>query len=565
MPLTLSAHNLQIFKFSNLQISPMSIGTFSYPMPTNETAFSYSPGSPEKKRLKEVLAELKKQDIDIPMYIGGKEVRTNKKVAIHPPHELKHTLGHFNAGEEKHVNQAIEAALAVHESWSNMNWETRANIFLRAADLMSTKYRPYINGTTMLGQSKNPYQAEIDSACELIDFLRFNVHFLSEIYKQQPISGPAMHNRMEYRSLEGFVLAVTPFNFTAIGGNLPTSAAMCGNVVVWKPANTQIYSAQMFMRILKEAGLPDGVINLIYVDGPTIGRVCFNHPEFAGVHFTGSTGVFNNMWETIGKNMPNYRSYPRIVGETGGKDFVIAHRSADPDVVATALLRGAFEFQGQKCSAASRAYIPSNIAEEVKKKMIAGVKSFKMGTVEDFSNFINAVIDEKSFDNIKRYIDGAKKDPKANIWVGGKCDKSQGYFVQPTIIETKNPKSVTMCEEIFGPVLTVYVYPANSFEKTLDLVNTTSPYALTGSIISQDRASIELATSKLRHAAGNFYINDKPTGAVVGQQPFGGARASGTNDKAGSILNLYRWLSARTIKETFTPPTDYRYPFMLEK
>lgn len=543
----------------------MSIGTFSYPMPANEPVLSYAPGSPEKKRLKEVLAELKSKEEDIPMYIGAKEVRTGKKVALRPPHETKHVLGYFHAGEEKHVTQAIEAALAAREKWAETSWENRAGIFLKAADLMATKYRPYMNGTTMLGQSKNAFQAEIDAACELIDFLKFNVHFLSEIYKQQPISGPGMHNRMEYRPLEGFVLAVTPFNFTAIGGNLPTSAAMCGNVVVWKPANTQVYAAQMTMRILKEAGLPDGVINLIYVDGPTIGRVCFNHPEFAGVHFTGSTGVFNNMWETIGKNMAKYKSYPRIVGETGGKDFVLAHKSADPDVVATALLRGAFEFQGQKCSAASRAYIPSNIAEEVKKKLIAGVKSFKMGSVEDFTNFINAVIDEKSFNNIKKYIDNAKKDPKANIWVGGKCDSSKGWFVQPTIIETKNPKSVTMCEEIFGPVLTIYVYPANNFEKALELVDTTSPYALTGAVISQDRAAVDLATSRLRHAAGNFYINDKPTGAVVGQQPFGGARGSGTNDKAGSILNLYRWLSARTIKETFNPPVDYKYPFLAEK
>jgi len=542
----------------------MSLGYFSYPMPVNEPVLSYAPGSAERKRLKEVLAELKKQDLDIPMYIGGKEVRTNKKGAIHPPHEIKRTLGHYAAGEEKHVQQAIDAALAAKENWANMSWEGRAAIFLKTADLMATKYRPYMNGTTMLGQSKNAFQAEIDSACELIDFLRFNVHFLSEIYKQQPISGPGIHNRMEYRSLEGFVLAITPFNFTAIGGNLPTSAAMCGNVVVWKCANTQIYSAQMFMRILKEAGLPDGVINLIYVDGPTIGRVCFNHRDFAGVHFTGSTGVFNNMWETIGKNMATYKSYPRIVGETGGKDFVIAHKTADVDVVVTALLRGAFEFQGQKCSAASRAYIPSNLAEEVKKKLIAGVKSFKMGSPENFTNFINAVIDEKSFDKIKSYIDNARKDPKADIWVGGKCDKKEGYFIQPTIIEAKNPKYITMCEEIFGPVLTVYIYPANSFEKTLDVLNETSPYALTGSVIAQDKAAIESATNKLRNAAGNFYINDKPTGAVVGQQPFGGARASGTNDKAGSILNLYRWLSARTIKETFNPPTDYHYPFMSE-
>jgi len=543
----------------------MSFGTFSYPMPVNEPVLNYGAGSPEKKRLKTVLAELKSQEADVPMYIGSKEVRTNKKIAIHPPHETSHTLGYFHAGEEKHVHQAIEAALAAKESWAATSWENRANIFLKAADLIATKYRPYMNGTTMLGQSKNAYQAEIDSACEIIDFLRFNVHYLSEIYTQQPISGPGMHNRLEYRPLEGFVLAVTPFNFTAIGGNLPTSAAMCGNVVVWKCANTQVYSAQMIMRIMKEAGLPDGVINLIYVDGPTIGRVCFNHREFAGVHFTGSTGVFNNMWETIGKNMPNYRSYPRIVGETGGKDFVMVHKSADPDVVATALLRGAFEYQGQKCSAASRAYIPSNIADAVKKKLIAGVKSFKMGTVEDFTNFINAVIDEKSFNNIKRYIDKAKKDPKAEIWVGGKCDSKQGWFIQPTVIQAKDPKYVTMCEEIFGPVLTVYVYPANSFEKTLELVDNTSPYALTGSIISQDRAAVELATNKLRNAAGNFYINDKPTGAVVGQQPFGGARASGTNDKAGSILNLYRWLSPRTIKETFNPPTDYSYPFLSEE
>lgn len=543
----------------------MSIGTFSYPLPVNEPVLNYAPGSPEKKRLKEVLAALKQEEADIPMYIGGQEVRTGKKTAIHPPHEISHTLGYFHAGGEEHVRQAIEAALHARDGWAGTGWESRANIFLKAADLIATKYRPYMNGTTMLGQSKNAYQAEIDSACELIDFLRFNVHFLGEIYKQQPISSPGLHNRMEYRPLEGFVLAVTPFNFTAIGGNLPTSAALCGNVVVWKPANTQIYSAQMFMRILKEAGLPDGVINLLYVDGPTIGKVCFNHPDFAGVHFTGSTGVFNNMWETIGRNMAMYKSYPRIVGETGGKDFVIAHQSADPGVVATALLRGAFEFQGQKCSAASRAYIPSNIAAEVKKKLVAGVESFAMGTVEDFTNFINAVIDEKSFDRIQAYIEQAKKDPGTEIWAGGRCDKTQGYFIQPTVIETKDPRSVTMCEEIFGPVLTVYVYPAGDFEEALELVDTTSPYALTGSVIAQDRAAVALATDRLRNSAGNFYINDKPTGAVVGQQPFGGARASGTNDKAGSILNLYRWLSARTIKETFNPPADYRYPFMEEK
>lgn len=542
----------------------MSIGTFYYPLPTNEPVLNYAPGSAEKMALKKALKELKSTTMDIPMYIGSKEVRTGKKADIRPPHEHAHILGQFHMGEEKHVKQAIDAALEARSAWSNMSWEQRAHIFLKAADLLATKYRPYINAATMLGQSKNAFQAEIDAACELIDFLRFNVHFLSEIYKQQPISGPGMHNRLEYRPLEGFVLAITPFNFTAIGGNLPTSAALCGNVVVWKCAYTQIYSAQLFMRILKEAGLPDGVINLIYVSGPTVGGVCFNHRDFAGVHFTGSTGVFNNMWETIGKNMSLYKSYPRIVGETGGKDFVLAHASANPDVVATALLRGAFEYQGQKCSAASRAYIPSNIAEAVKKKLTEGVKSFQMGSVEDFRNFINAVIDEKSFDNIKRYIDAAKKDPKCQILVGGKCDKKNGYFIQPTVIETKNPRSLTMCEEIFGPVLTIYVYPAGQFEKAMDLVDNTSPYALTGSILSQDRGAIDRATTRLRHAAGNFYINDKPTGAVVGQQPFGGARASGTNDKAGSMLNLLRWLSPRTIKETFNPPTNYSYPFHQE-
>ncbi len=540
-------------------------GTFSYPLPANEPVLSYSPGSAEKLALKKALKELKSQVIDVPMYIGSKEVRTGRLGEMRPPHEHGHLLGKFHLGEEKHVKMAIDAALAARASWSAMPWEQRAHIFLKAADLLATQYRPYINAATMLGQSKNAFQAEIDAACELIDFLRFNVHFLSEIYKQQPISSPGVHNRMEYRPLEGFVLAVSPFNFTAIGGNLPTSAALCGNVVVWKCAYTQVYSAQLFMKILKEAGLPDGVINLIYVSGPTVGNVCFTHPDFAGVHFTGSTGVFNQMWETIGKNMPKYRSYPRIVGETGGKDFVLAHASADPDVVATALLRGAFEYQGQKCSAASRAYIPSNIAEEVKKKLVAGVKSFQMGSVEDFRNFINAVIDEKSFDSIKKYIDAAKKDPKCEILVGGKCDKKLGYFIQPTVIETKNPRSLTMCEEIFGPVLTIYVYPARQFERAMDLVDSTSPYALTGSILAQDRAAIDRATTRLRQAAGNFYINDKPTGAVVGQQPFGGARASGTNDKAGSALNLMRWLSARTLKETFNPPTDYRYPFLQEQ
>ncbi|MDP4151097.1 MAG: L-glutamate gamma-semialdehyde dehydrogenase [Bacteroidota bacterium] len=542
----------------------MNLGYFNYPAPANEPVLNYAPGSKERTDLKKALKELKSRQHDIPMYIGGKEVRTGNKLELRPPHETSHLLGHFHEGDESHVRQAIDAALAAKAGWEALSWENRAGTFLKAADLLAGKYRSLMNGTTMLGQSKNAYQAEIDSACELIDFLRWNVHFLSEIYRQQPVSAPGVHNRLEYRALEGFVLAITPFNFTAIGGNLPTSAALCGNTVVWKAAHTQIFSAQMFMRVLKEAGLPDGVINLVYVNGPVLGKVCFSHPEFAGVHFTGSTGVFNQMWKTIGENMGLYRSYPRIVGETGGKDFVIAHESADPAVVATALLRGAFEYQGQKCSAASRAYIPDNLAAAVKQRLIDDINSLKMGTVEDFSNFINAVIDEKSFDKIKTYIDRAKSDGKADIWVGGHCDKSKGYFIQPTVIEAKEPGYVTMCEEIFGPVLTVYVYKAGEFEKTLDLVNATSPYALTGSVISLDREAVELATARLRHAAGNFYVNDKPTGAVVGQQPFGGARASGTNDKAGSMLNLYRWLSSRTIKETFQPPTDYRYPFLQE-
>ncbi len=544
----------------------MQYGDFYYPLPLNEPVLNYAPGSPEKIALKKALKQLKSETIDIPMFIGAEEIKTGNTIDIRPPHELKHLLGKFHVGDASHVKKAINAALKAKDKWANMSWENRANIFLKAADLLATKYRPYITGTTMLGQSKNAFQAEIDAACELIDFLRFNVHFVSEIYSQQPISGPGVYNRMEYRPLEGFVFALTPFNFTAIGGNLPTSAAMCGNVVIWKCANTQVYSAQMFMRVLMEAGLPPGVINLVYVDGPTIGEVCFNHPEFAGIHFTGSTGVFNYMWETIGKNMGMYKSYPRIVGETGGKDFVIAHKSAEPDVVVTALARGAFEYQGQKCSAASRAYIPSNLAAEIKKKLVAEIKTMTMGPVDDFTNFVNAVIDEKSFDKLERYIKNArKKNSGAKIIVGGKCDKSQGYFIEPTIIETTDPQYVTMCDELFGPVLTIYVYDENKFEDALKLVDATSSYALTGAVIAKDRYAIELATNRLRNSAGNFYINDKPTGAVVGQQPFGGARASGTNDKAGSILNLYRWLSARTIKETFVSPTDYRYAFMQEK
>ncbi|MCB0697793.1 MAG: L-glutamate gamma-semialdehyde dehydrogenase [Chitinophagaceae bacterium] len=535
---------------------------FKYEEPKNEPVLSYAPGSNERKQLQQALADMKAEMRDIPMYINGQEVRSGDKHEIRPPHETGHLLGHFHAGSAEHVQQAIDAALAAREGWAAMPWEHRAGIFMKAAELLATKYRSRMNAATMLGQSKNAYQAEIDSACELIDFLRFNVHYLTDIYKQQPLSPTGMHNRLEYRPLEGFILAVTPFNFSAIGGNLPTAPAMCGNVVVWKPANTQVYSASVFMEILKEAGLPDGVINLVYTSGPTVGDICFNHRDFAGVHFTGSTGVFQTMWKTIGSNIAKYKSYPRIVGETGGKDFVMVHPSANVDAVVAGLARGAFEYQGQKCSAASRAYLPSNLADEIKTKLIAEVKTMKMGVVDDFTNFINAVIDEKSFNSIKKYIDGVADSDKAEIICGGTCDSSKGWYIEPTIIEAKDPKYVTMCEEIFGPVLTIHVYEADKWEEAIDLVDTTSDYALTGAIFSQDRYATELMTRKLVNAAGNFYINDKPTGAVVGQQPFGGARASGTNDKAGSALNLYRWLNARTIKETYVPVEDYRYPFM---
>ncbi|MCZ8022240.1 MAG: L-glutamate gamma-semialdehyde dehydrogenase [Cyclobacteriaceae bacterium] len=540
----------------------MANGFFKVPHPKNEPVLSYAPGTKERKLLQQALAEARANVYDIPMYIGGEEVRTGNKKIISPPHDHQHVLGHFYQGDKTHVEQAINAALGAKEMWANLDWEYRASIFLKAADLLAGPYRYIMNAATMLGQSKNAYQAEIDSACELIDFLRFNVYFMSELYAEQPESLPGMWNRMEYRPLEGFTFAVTPFNFTAIAGNLPTSMAMMGNTVVWKPANSQIYAANIIMKILKEAGLPDGVINLVYVSGPDAGDVVFNHSDFAGLHFTGSTGVFQNMWKTIGNNIHRYKSYPRIVGETGGKDFVIAHKSANPKQVATALSRGAFEYQGQKCSAASRAYIPSNIWPEVKQHLIDDVKSMKMGGTEDFGNFINAVIDAKAFQSITEYIDKAKQNPLNEIIAGGKYDKSKGYFVEPTIIVTKDPLSLTMCEEIFGPVLTIYEYHAENFEQTLELVDGTSPYALTGSIMAQDRYAIELATKKLTHAAGNFYINDKPTGAVVGQQPFGGARGSGTNDKAGAKANLMRWVSMRTIKETFVTPIDYRYPYL---
>ncbi|MBL7847126.1 MAG: L-glutamate gamma-semialdehyde dehydrogenase [Cyclobacteriaceae bacterium] len=540
----------------------MSTGFFHIPIPKNEPVLSYAPGTKERAALKKAIEEARNTKLDIPMYIGGEEVRSGKTKNIAPPHDHKHILGHFHEGDKGHVEQAIQAALNAKELWANLSWENRASIFLKAADLLAGPYRYKMNAATMLGQSKNAFQAEIDSACELIDFLRFNVYFMGQIYSEQPESSAGIWNRMEYRPLEGFLFALTPFNFTAIGGNLPTSMAMMGNTVVWKPANTQVYSASVFMQILREAGLPDGVINLVYVSGPNAGDVIFNHRDFAGIQFTGSTGVFQGMWKTIGANIAKYKSYPRIVGETGGKDFVVAHKSADPKVVATALSRGAFEFQGQKCSAASRAYIPSNLWENVKAQLVADLKSFKMGGTEDFGNFINAVIDEKAFDSIAGYIDKARQNSMNEIIAGGKYDKSKGYFIEPTIILTKDPSSITMCEEIFGPVLTIYVYHEENFEQTLELVDQTSPYALTGSIIAKDRYAVEMATRKLVNAAGNFYINDKPTGAVVGQQPFGGARGSGTNDKAGAKANLMRWVSMRTIKETFVSPTDYRYPFL---
>lgn len=541
----------------------MSKGFFTVPVPANEPVYTYAVGTKERKLLKAAIDEARSKQIDIPMYIGGKEITTSKKVTIAPPHDHQHILGQYNQGDKSHVTDAINAALAAKKDWENLTWEDRAAIFLKAAELISGKYRYELNAATMLGQSKNPYQAEIDSACEITDFLRFNVQYMTEIYKQQPpISGKGVWNRVEQRPLEGFVFALTPFNFTAIAGNLPSCVAMMGNVVVWKPSNTQIYSANVLMKIFREAGLPDGVINLVYVSGPDAGDVIFQHPDFAGIHFTGSTGVFQDIWKTIGNNIHRYKTYPRIVGETGGKDFIVVHPSADLKAANTALVRGAFEYQGQKCSAASRAYIPKSLWPALKESMTTDVKSFTIGGTEDFTNFFNAVIDEKSFDKLAKYIDRAKESNEAEIVVGGTYDKSKGYFIHPTIIEASKPDYETMVEELFGPVLTVYIYEDAKFEETLDIVDRTSIYALTGSIIAQDRYAINLATDKLRHAAGNFYVNDKCTGAVVGQQPFGGARGSGTNDKAGSMINLLRWVSPRTIKETFNPDTDYRYPFL---
>lgn len=541
----------------------MSNALFQVPVATNEPVRPYAPGTSEHKNLISKYKEMYDQSpIDVPMHIGGKEVRTSNKKPMSPPHDHKKVLGHFNVGDASHVNAAIDAALTAREEWANLPWEQRAAVFLKAADLLAGPFRDKVNASTMLAQSKNVMQAEIDAACELIDFFKFNVQYVTEIYKQQPESLPGMWNRLEYRPLEGFVFAISPFNFTSICANLCAAPAMMGNVIVWKPAESQMYSAQVLMELFKAAGVPNGVINLISVDGPTAGDVIFKHRDFAGLHFTGSTGVFRHLWQEIGNNIANYRSYPRIVGETGGKDFIMVHKSASPAEVATACTRGAFEYQGQKCSAASRAYIPSNIWGEVKSIIVDQVKSFKMGSPEDTSNFINAVISEVSFDKIAGYIDYVKDQSDAEIIVGGNYDKSVGYFVEPTVVVTSNPKFKTLCEEIFGPVLTIYVYDENDYEATLDLVDGTSDYALTGSIISNDRYAINLAMKKLENAAGNFYINDKPTGAVVGQQPFGGARGSGTNDKAGAPMNLLRWVSARTIKETFVPATDYRYPFL---
>ncbi len=550
-------------KFALQNYFAMPKGVFNIPYPDNEVVRSYAPGSQDREDLHAMYKTMFNQSpIDVPMYIGSQLMRTENKKVMSPPQDHKKVLGHFNFGTKEHVSKAVDAALAARQQWAGLAWEQRAAIFLRAADLLAGPYRMRMNAATMLAQSKNAYQAEIDAACEFIDFLRFNVAFMQQIYRDQPGSQPGIWNRLEYRPLEGFVFAITPFNFTAIAGNLPASAALMGNVVVWKPAESQVYSAHVIMELFREAGLPDGVINLITVDGQDAGDVIFKHPDFAGLHFTGSTAVFKHLWKEIGMNIDNYKTYPRIVGETGGKDFIVAHKSANAAEVATSISRGAFEFQGQKCSAASRAYVPKSLWKEVKERIVADAKSFKMGSPEDFGNFINAVIDKRAFDKIKGFIEYVKTQSDAEIIAGGNCDDSVGYFIEPTIVVTTNPKFKTMCEEIFGPVITIYVYEDENWVDLLYLVDETSEYALTGAIMSHDRYAIDEATRILVNASGNLYINDKPTGAVVGQQPFGGARASGTNDKAGSYLNLLRWVSPRTIKETFVPAKDYRYPFL---
>ncbi len=540
----------------------MANAFFTPPIAENEPIFGYEPGSSEKEELLAAVKELKSKQIDAPMVIGGKEVRTGNTVSMHPPHEHAHNLGNFHMGDGTHVQQAIDAALAAREKWANTPWQDRAAIFLKCAELLAGPFRAKMNAATMLCQSKNAFQAEIDAACEMIDFFRYNVQYMSDVYAEQPESPLGLWNRLEYRALEGFVFAITPFNFTSIAANLCAAPAMMGNVVVWKPSDTQIYSAQVIMELFKAAGLPDGVINIVYCDGPAAGNVVFKNPHFAGLHFTGSTAVFKHLWKEIGNNIDIYKTYPRIVGETGGKDFIMAHKSAVPAQVATGIIRGSFEFQGQKCSASSRVYLPSNISDEILDIVKKEMATIKMGSPEDFSNFVNAVIDERSFDKIAGFIDYAKQQNDAKIICGGNYDKSVGYFIEPTVILTTNPKFRTMCEEIFGPVVTIYVYDAEKYEETLEILDQTSDYALTGAVFATCRYAIGTATDKLQNAAGNFYINDKPTGAVVGQQPFGGARGSGTNDKAGSYLNLVRWVSPRTFKETLVPATDYRYPFL---
>ncbi|MBW8326195.1 MAG: L-glutamate gamma-semialdehyde dehydrogenase [Prolixibacteraceae bacterium] len=541
----------------------MTKGFFNIPVAKNEPIKSYAPGSPEREELKNMLNQLRSVELELPMIIGGKEVTTDRRVRISPPHDINHTLGHYYQGDTSHVQMAIDAAMMAREKWNTMSWNHRAAIFLKAADLFAGPYRAKINAATMLGQSKNAYQAEIDAACEMADFFRFGVRCMTDIYKMQPESAPGIWNYNEFRALEGFIFALTPFNFTSIAGNLPAAPAMMGNVVVWKPSKTAVYSAAVIMEVLQEAGLPDGVINLVYVGGPAAADVVLQSPDFGGIHFTGSTGVFQSIWKTIGENIYKYKSYPRIVGETGGKDFIFADPTADPQAVAIAMLRGSFEYQGQKCSAASRAYIPESIWTEVRERLGRELATVKMGPPEDFTNFINAVIDESSFDKLAGFIERARIDEDAEVLFGGKCDKSVGYFIEPTVILAKKPDYVTMVEELFGPVLTVFVYADEDLDKTLEILDNTSLYALTGAIFSQDRYSIEHMTKRLENAAGNFYINDKPTGAVVGQQPFGGARGSGTNDKAGSVFNFLRWTSIRTIKENFVSPKSYTYPNFL--
>ncbi len=538
-------------------------GTFKIPFPINEPTLQFAPGSKERTQIMDVLKTMKSSEVEVPMYIGKSTIKEGTKKRMSPPHEHAYTLGHYWEGTEKHVSQAIDAALAIKESWELLPWEQKATIFMKIADLVAGPYRYKINAATMLCQSKNVFQAEIDAACEFADFIRFNVYYVDEIYKSQPIvNSAAIWNRMEYRPLEGFVYALTPFNFTAIAANLPLAPAMMGNVVVWKPSDTQVYSAKVIMDILTEAGLPAGVINMVMCDGQKAGDVVFSHRDFAGIHFTGSTAVFKSVWKSISNNLDKYKSYPKIVGETGGKDFIFAHQSADVEVLVAALIRGSFEFQGQKCSACSRAYVPKSLWDKTWKLMESELKTIKIGSTEDMSCFVNAVIDEKSFTKISGYIEKARALPENKIIFGGKYDKSKGYFVDPTVILTTNPHSLTMEEEIFGPVLTIYVYEDADFEKTLTIVDSTSEYALTGAVIANDKMVIAKMTEKLRNSAGNFYINDKCTGAVVGQQPFGGARMSGTNDKSGSFLNLLRWVSPRTIKENLVPVKDYRYSFL---